>query len=69
VAEKTAFNLYDDQKSRQNSLDAGHRGYLMFFKDSVRGLQPDAPLEFRSMRLGTVSNVQVLESTMSQGFN
>ncbi len=39
VAPKTAFVLYDDQKSIQDSLYTDHIDYLMFFKDSVRGLQ------------------------------
>ncbi|MFW8120994.1 paraquat-inducible protein B, partial [Klebsiella pneumoniae] len=46
VAPKTAFVLYDDQKSIQDSLYTDHIDYLMFFKDSVRGLQPGAPVEF-----------------------
>jgi paraquat-inducible protein B len=29
----------------------------MFFKDSVRGLQPGAPVEFRGIRMGTVGQV------------
>ncbi len=49
VAPKTAFVLYDDQKSIQNSLYTDHIDYLMFFKDSVRGLQPGAPVEFRGI--------------------
>ncbi len=36
----------------------------MFFKDSVRGLQPGAPLEFRGIRLGTVSKVPFFASKM-----
>ncbi len=32
----------------------------MFFKDSVRGLQPGAPVEFRGIRLGTVGTGAVL---------
>ncbi|HBL9999134.1 TPA: intermembrane transport protein PqiB [Salmonella enterica subsp. enterica serovar Kodjovi] len=69
VAEKTAFNLYDDQKSIQDSLYTDHIDYLMFFKDSVRGLQPGAPLEFRGIRLGTVSKVPFFASKMRQVFN
>lgn len=61
---KTAFNLYDDQKSIQDSLYTDHIDYLMFFKDSVRGLQPGAPLEFRGIRLGTVSKVPFFASKM-----
>ncbi|MEL2239976.1 intermembrane transport protein PqiB [Leclercia adecarboxylata] len=57
VAQQTAFRLYDDQKSIQDSLYTDHIDYLMFFKDSVRGLQPGAPVEFRGIRLGTVGKV------------
>ncbi len=57
VAEKSAFKLYDDQRSIQDSLYTDHVDYLMFFKDSIRGLQPGAPVEFRGIRLGTVSKV------------
>ena len=57
VAEKTAFRLFDDQKSIQDALYTDHVDFLMFFKDSVRGLQPGAPVEFRGIRLGTVGQV------------
>ncbi len=57
VAENAAFTLYDDQRSIQDSLYTDHIDYLMFFKDSVRGLQPGAPVEFRGIRLGTVAQV------------
>ena len=57
VAENTAFRLFDDQKSIQDALYTDHVDFLMFFKDSVRGLQPGAPVEFRGIRLGTVGQV------------
>ncbi|HHA1919165.1 TPA: intermembrane transport protein PqiB [Enterobacter ludwigii] len=57
VAEKTAFRLFDDQRSIQDALYTDHIDFLMFFKDSVRGLQPGAPVEFRGIRLGTVGQV------------
>lgn len=57
VAEKTAFRLFDERKSIQDALFTDHIDYLMFFKDSVRGLKPGAPVEFRGIRLGTVSRV------------
>ena len=69
VAEKAAFSLYDDQKSIQDSLFTEHIDYLMFFKDSIRGLQPGAPLEFRGIRLGTVSKVPFFAPNMRQVFN
>lgn len=69
VAPKTAFVLYNNQKSIQNSLYTNHINYLMFFKNSVRGLQPGAPVEFRGIRLGTVSKVPFFAPNMRQTFN
>jgi len=69
VGEKTAFRLYDDQRSIQDSLYTDHIDYLMFFKDSIRGLQPGAPVEFRGIRLGTVSKVPFFASGMRQALN
>ena len=69
VGQQSAFNLYDDQKSIQDSLYTDHIDYLMFFKDSIRGLQPGAPLEFRGIRLGTVSKVPFFSPNMRQVFN
>ncbi|STU90866.1 paraquat-inducible protein B [Klebsiella pneumoniae subsp. ozaenae] len=57
VANKTEYHLFDDQKSIQDSVFTEHIDYVMFFKDSVRGLQPGAPVEFRGIRLGTVGKV------------
>ncbi len=57
VANQTEYHLFDDQKSIQDSVFTEHVDYVMFFKDSVRGLQPGAPVEFRGIRLGTVAKV------------
>ena len=57
VEDKSLFKLYEDQKSIQNSLYAKHKDFILFFTDSVRGLQPGAPVEFRGIRLGTVMEV------------
>lgn len=69
IAEKTEFKLYDDQKSIQDSLYTDHIDYLMFFKDSVRGLQPGAPVEFRGIRLGTVAQVPYFVPGLRQALN
>ena len=60
------YRLFDDQKSIQDSLYTEHIDYLMFFKDSVRGLQPGAPVEFRGIRLGTVAKVPFFTEGMRQ---
>ncbi|WGL96175.1 intermembrane transport protein PqiB [Arsenophonus nasoniae] len=57
VEDKSLFRLYEDQKSIQNSLYTVHKDFVLFFTDSVRGLQPGAPVEFRGIRLGTVMEV------------
>lgn len=69
VAEKTAFTLFDDQRSIQESLYTDHIDYLMFFKDSIRGLQAGAPVEFRGIRLGTVSKVPAMMPGMEQALD
>ena len=69
IAEKTEFKLYDDQKSIQDSLYTEHVDYLMFFKDSIRGLQPGAPVEFRGIRLGTVDQVPYFVPGLRQALN
>ncbi|PLR41360.1 paraquat-inducible protein B [Chimaeribacter californicus] len=55
--EHAEYTLFDDQRSIQDSLYTEHRDFVMFFSDSIRGLSPGAPVEFRGIRLGTVSSV------------
>lgn len=69
VESGTDFQLFDDQKSIQDSLFTDHIDYLMFFKDSIRGLQPGAPVEFRGIRLGTVAQVPFFNEGMRQKLN
>lgn len=57
VVNSATYQLFDDQRSIQNSLYTKHTDYVLFFSDSVRGLQPGAPVEFRGIRLGTVGQV------------
>jgi len=54
---KAEYRLFDDQRSIQDSLYTAHINYLMFFNESVRGLNEGAPVEFRGIRLGTVASV------------
>ncbi|WP_024553986.1 intermembrane transport protein PqiB [Franconibacter helveticus 513] len=66
VAEKSEFKLFDDQRSIQESLYTEHLDYLLFFNDSIRGLQAGAPVEFRGIRLGTVAQVPYFAPGMKQ---
>ncbi|MGO2567702.1 MAG: intermembrane transport protein PqiB, partial [Serratia proteamaculans] len=63
---KAEYHLFDNQRSIQDSLYTVHQDYLMFFSDSIRGLQPGAPVEFRGIRLGTVSQVPFYKKGMIQ---
>ncbi|MEQ4923925.1 intermembrane transport protein PqiB [Proteus hauseri] len=69
VDPKVEFKLYDNEKSIQNSLYTDYRGYIMFFSDSVRGLQPGAPVEFRGIRMGTVVQVPFYTKGMQQSLD
>ncbi|MGV3344866.1 intermembrane transport protein PqiB [Enterobacteriaceae bacterium LUAb1] len=69
VKNHAEYHLYDDQRSIQNSLYTQHHDYLLFFSDSVRGLQTGAPVEFRGVRLGTVTAVPAKIPGTSQQLN
>lgn len=66
---KTEYKLFDDQRSIQDSLYTVHKDFLMFFDDSIRGLQPGAPVEFRGIRLGTVAEVPFKARDITQRLN
>ena len=66
---KADYHLYDDQRSIQDSLYTRHTDFLMFFSDSIRGLQVGAPVEFRGIRLGTVAQVPYMIPGMDQALN
>lgn len=69
IAPKTEFKLYDNEKSIQNSLYTDYRSYIMFFSDSIRGLQAGAPVEFRGIRMGTVVQVPYYTQEMQQSLD
>lgn len=69
VANKTEYHLFDDQRTIQDAMYTQHIDYVMFFKDSVRGLQPGAPVEFRGIRLGTVGKVPFFIPGLHQRLN
>lgn len=51
------YKLFESERKIQESLYTQHIDMVMFFSDSVRGLQEGAPVEFRGIRLGTVAQV------------
>jgi paraquat-inducible protein B len=55
--EGTVFALYDSYESVTQAGFTTKVPYLVQFDESVRGLSPGAPVEFRGLRIGTVRDV------------
>lgn len=69
AANNADYHLFDDQRSIQDSLYTNHIDFLMFFTDSIRGLQAGAPVEFRGIRLGTVAEAPFMTGGVNQALN
>ncbi|TCL03768.1 intermembrane transport protein PqiB [Sodalis ligni] len=67
--EYQAYQLFDNKNSIADSLYTIHKDYVLFFSDSIRGLQPGAPVEFRGLRLGTVAQVPFFTTAVNQTIN
>lgn len=59
VAEDTFFWLYPDRESTRRRTYSVQARYLLYFDQSVAGLSPGAPVEFRGLRVGTVEDVHL----------
>lgn len=69
VKNMTTFSLYPDQDSINEYADERHINYVALFNDSVRGLAPGAPIEYRGLRVGTVAAVPYpLHNSMQRAF-
>jgi paraquat-inducible protein B len=55
--EGTVFRLYDDLASVSEAAYTEKTPYVAYFDGSVRGLQVGAPVEFRGIRVGSVTDV------------
>jgi len=55
--EKTVFRLFKDRAEAFKPMYSSGHTYLVVFKQSVRGLAPGAPVEFRGIPVGEVVDV------------
>ncbi len=58
VADGETFILYDSVSDTKKFVMKDSLPYLLLFTGSVRGLNEDAPVDFRGVRIGTVKGVK-----------
>lgn len=58
AAENTTFTLFDDREDAFKAPARAPQPYQLLFTDSLRGLTKGAPVYFRGIQVGEVSNIQ-----------
>ncbi len=53
------FRLYPNQQATRERTYAEKEYYLLHFDSSVRGLDPDAPVELRGIKVGQVADIRL----------
>lgn len=51
------FHLHANRRESRAQAVVGIDPFLVYFDESVRGLKPDAPVEFRGLRVGSVREI------------
>ncbi len=57
VENNAEFTLYNSRHELDNQASDRALYYVAFFRQSVRGLEPGAPVEYKGLRIGSVSDV------------
>lgn len=55
AASNSVYQLFANKKSIQDGLYNEYLEFIVFFDESIRGLTPGAPVEYRGIRIGTVA--------------
>jgi paraquat-inducible protein B len=63
------FTLYDNREAAYQPEITVRNKFLLYFDGTVRGLQPDAPVEFRGIKLGRVVSVDLEFDADSEEFH
>ncbi len=59
VTESHIFTIYPDKEAANENRYQYALNYILLFKDSIRGLEPGAPVEYRGIKIGTVTRTDV----------
>jgi len=65
----TAFTLFATRDEAMKNRDTISQSFAMIFKESVRGLSPGAPVDFRGVTVGEVSGIHVEHDTRTKEIN
>jgi paraquat-inducible protein B len=66
--EGTAFTLYESEAATRREVYTQKATYVIYFDQSVRGLQAGAPVEFRGIQVGEVRDVRLEFDPQMQQF-
>ncbi|MBK4775337.1 paraquat-inducible protein B [Candidatus Pantoea edessiphila] len=69
IENKKLYYLFDDKDRMQEILFNNITNYVLLFSSSIRGLRIGAPVEFRGIRIGSVSQVPFLKAIRKQKLN
>lgn len=61
------FKLFNDELEVKEGLYSQYINYAMIFDESLRGLVPGAPVEFRGLRIGSVEKVPLVKPSLDEG--
>jgi paraquat-inducible protein B len=65
----TAFTLFATRDEAMKNRDTISQSFVMIFKETVRGLSPSAPVDFRGVTVGEVSGIHVAHDTRTKEVN
>ncbi len=65
----TAFTLFATRDEAMKNRDTISQSFVMIFKETVRGLSPGAPVDFRGLTVGEVSGIHVAHDPRTKEVN